>query len=84
MKKTFNIIALVLNSVLLFLAILLILQSFLNLETGSFGIIGGEDGPTAIFLSNKVNHLFDALLLILLSIISFFEFVFIMNIRNAN
>lgn len=84
MKKTINIIALILNTILLAFTILWIILRYTEAEVGAIGVIGGADGPTAINLSIIVDKVFDILRLIILTIFSFFEFVFITNIRKEN
>ena len=59
MKRKIILILFILNSLLLLVYLFPFLrdisQIFLNSEAASIGIIGGVDGPTAIFLSSKIN-----------------------------
>jgi len=61
MKKNLVPILLIINSLLLLIYYLPELQSLFNSsrnsEAGAIGIIGGADGPTAIFILSKINWL---------------------------
>jgi len=77
MKKIINIISLVLNSLYLLNLIFeqIILFSSTN-SIGTIGIIGGADGPTAIYVIPFVFGLLKVFLIL------FFEIVFIINLKN--
>lgn len=78
MKKIINIISLVLNSLYLLNLIFeqIIFFSSTNI-IGTIGIIGGADGPTAIYVIPFVLGLLKVFLVL------FFEIVFIINLKKT-
>lgn len=68
-----RIIGIVLNMVGLVATIFVLTTKFLNI--GSIGFVGGDDGPTAVFITPNLNHS-------VLIIILFFLLVFAFNIYS--
>jgi Na+-transporting methylmalonyl-CoA/oxaloacetate decarboxylase beta subunit len=50
------------------------------LELGAIGIIGGEDGPTAIYLTSKLGSFFSITATSLFLVLLLFEITFILNL----
>ena len=61
MKRKILIILLIVNTMIIFIYHISFLQQiahvFFNREAVSIGIIGGADGPTAIYIASQINWL---------------------------
>ena len=81
MQKILNIISLTLNSLILLFLLIIAINSFITVNSAeSIGIIGGSDGPTAVFYSSPFPFLLPVGITILVLII--YEIVFLLNLRS--
>ena len=84
MKKVLTIISLIINSIFLVVCsfgVFSILSPIL--EPGAIGVIGGEDGPTAVFISSDFGNLGPIAITSLFCILLLFEITFILSLRSG-
>lgn len=84
MRKIFNLIALILNSIILLIISIFIIRNIITVNSAAaIGIIGESDGPTAIFYSLPQFPFYIIFSVIILLLI-IYEIVFLINIKSKN
>jgi len=87
MKRVLTIISLTINSSFLVLcsisAFNILLSALQPEKRSAIGIIGGEDGPTAIFYSSDFGNLGPIAIILLFCILLLFEITFILSLRSS-
>ena len=84
MRKIFNLIALILNSIIILIISIFIIRSIITVNSAAaIGIIGGADGPTAIFVSHPQYIFYTLCIIIILSLV-INEIIFIISLNEKN
>lgn len=86
MKSKITIILLTINSLLIVSYIfpfLDMIELFTKQESGAIAIIGGSDGPTAIFISSQINWYLNILIVIEILLAAFLLITLLRKKRTA-
>ena len=83
MRRILTIISLIINSIFLVLCSVGVFNILSPvLEPQSIGLIGGNDGPTAIYVSSDYSVLSPLAITVLFCILLLFEITFILNLGS--